>query len=84
MYDLIEIMINKNPFLQSIRENGVISTVINSKDLLSKKNQGIVDEYFSPDTIVPVAYRGCIICKELYDNGVLQEIDEILSAEFHK
>jgi hypothetical protein len=68
--DFLETM----PFLQRIRKLGVLDAVESYRDRLSPSTREKVDRLFSPDHRVSVAYRGCMICKELSAMGVWDEI----------
>ncbi len=62
------------PFLQRIRKMGVLDAVETYRDRLSGSARKKLDHLFSPDHKVSVAYRGCMICKELATLGIWQEI----------
>lgn len=66
--------IAKRPWLQSIRTHGLIKTVERYKDALSKATREKLEHMFQPSHQVSVAYRGCMICKELADIGVWEDI----------
>lgn len=71
--------IEKHPWLDSIRTHGLIETVERYKDALSKKTREKLDIMFQPSHQVSVAYRGCMICKELADIGVWEDIRKNVS-----
>lgn len=66
--------IAKRPWLQSIRAHGLIDTVERYKSALSKTTREKLDAMFQPSHQVSVAYRGCMICKELAEIGVWEDI----------
>ncbi|MBU1171016.1 MAG: hypothetical protein KKD44_15770 [Proteobacteria bacterium] len=68
--------ITAHPFLHSIRTRGLLDTLDHYKDLLSRDTREKLDIMFSPDHLVSVAYRGCMICKELAEIGVWKEIQQ--------
>ncbi|MCP4133107.1 MAG: 4Fe-4S cluster-binding domain-containing protein [bacterium] len=75
--DTLSSFVNKHPFLRGIREEGLITTVQKMKHQLSKETRDKLDHLFAPETLVPIAYRGCMICKEFYDIGVVGELTRV-------
>ena len=65
------------PFLQRIRKMGVLDAADAYKDRLSGSAREKLDRLFSSDRKVSVAYRGCMICKELAALGIWQELRNI-------
>lgn len=65
------------PFLQRIRKMGVLDAVESYRDRLSSRTREKLDHLFSPDRKVSVAYRGCMICKELATLGIWQELMDV-------
>jgi len=65
------------PFLQRIRKMGLLAAVESYRDKLSSGTCEKLDHVFSPDHKVSIAYRGCMICKELADLGIIREIIEL-------
>ncbi len=72
--DTVENFINGKPFIQSVRKYGIIKAVDQYKDRLSKDVREKLEEFFGHSTCVSVAYRGCMICKELHNIGVFDEV----------
>jgi hypothetical protein len=62
------------PFLQRIRQMGILDAVETYRDRLSRDAREKLDHLFSPDHKVSVAYRGCMICKELASLGIWDEL----------
>lgn len=65
------------PFLQRIRKMGLLNAVESYRDRLNADTREKLDRLFSPGHKVPVAYKGCMICKELATLGVWDEIIEL-------
>ncbi len=72
--DTINNFLSDKPFLKSIRTKGVLETVNICKDKLSTSTREKVEQIFSPNHQVSVAYRGCMICKEFAEAGVWNEL----------
>ena len=66
--------IDRTPLVQSFRNNGLISTITKLKSRLSQPARDEVESLFGPEERVSVAYRGCMICKELHERGVFEEL----------
>ncbi|GAB6096365.1 hypothetical protein JCM14469_26180 [Desulfatiferula olefinivorans] len=67
--------IEEHPFLQSIRSRGLLATVDHYKECLTDRTRKKLDAMYQPDYQVSVAYRGCMICKELAGMGVWTDIE---------
>ena len=65
--------------LQSIRQRGVISTARRYQDRLSPRMSGRLQEVFDVGARVSVAYRGCMVCRQLKEIGVWKEIERSLN-----
>jgi uncharacterized Fe-S cluster-containing radical SAM superfamily protein len=64
-------------FLQRIRQTGVLDAVESYRDRLSRSTREKLDHLFSPDHKVSIAYRGCMICKELASLGIWEEVIDL-------
>lgn len=60
--------------LKCIRTEGILSAVSEHKDELSKERQERLEYLHSPESKVAVAYRGCMVCKKMYDYGIIKEL----------
>jgi hypothetical protein len=72
--DTISAFLALAPVIGGIRSNGIITTVLKLRESLSTEKKDAFDDLFAPAKTVSVAYRGCMICKELHDRGVLGEM----------
>lgn len=72
----IQNFIESKDFLSVIREEGVVAMIRKYRDRLSKKSREKVDEIFDPETLVSVAYRGCMVCKRMHELGIIDELME--------
>ena len=72
--DTLERFLETMPFLQRIRTMGVIDAALSYRDRLTRTTRDKLDYLESPDHRVSVAYRGCMVCKELTQFGVWDEI----------
>ncbi|MCP4601985.1 MAG: 4Fe-4S cluster-binding domain-containing protein [Proteobacteria bacterium] len=79
--DTISDFIAERPWLESIRERGVLAAVEEYKGSLSAEVSNKVDQMLSNSTRVSVAYRGCMVCKEFADIGVWEEIESRLEGK---
>jgi hypothetical protein len=70
----LDSFLEKKPFLQRIRRLGVLDAVESYRDKLSPSTREKLDHMLGPDHRVSIAYRGCMICKELTNLGVWDEI----------
>lgn len=72
--DSLEKFLDGMPFLKQIRKTGVIETAISHRDRLAPSTREKLDHILSTEHRVSVAYRGCMICKEIAENGIWDEI----------
>jgi hypothetical protein len=79
--ETIDTFLEKRPFLQSIRTHGLIATLEAGKHLLSKNTRLNADKILGDNHPVSVAYRGCMICKELSEMGVWREMSGTIRLE---
>ena len=68
--------ISTKPFLRDIRSMGVIQAALHHRNRLKPDTKEKLDRLLSPGNHVPVAYRGCMICKMLAEIGVWRDIQE--------
>ena len=76
--DTLANFLGQNPLVRSFREKGILTTVHQYRGRLSRESTERLDEMLNSPQGVSVAYRGCMICKELHDNGVAEELRESL------
>jgi hypothetical protein len=79
--ETIDTFLEKRPFLQSIRTRGLIATIEAGKHILSLNTRLKVDKILGDNHPVSVAYRGCMICKELSETGVWREMSATIRHE---
>jgi len=60
--------------LNCIRAEGLISGVNEHKNELTPETRYKLEELYSPSSKVSIAFRGCMICKAMYDIGVVKEL----------
>ncbi|MBF0441814.1 MAG: hypothetical protein HQK54_07925 [Oligoflexales bacterium] len=65
----MENFLYERKMLQSIRQCGIITTVQNYSDRLTAGCREKLKEILEGTVFCSVAYRGCMICKKLYDIG---------------
>lgn len=65
--EAIQRLIDRLPFLQAIRRVGVVEAIRELRGSLSEEGQRRLDRLFDPEVTVSAAYRGCMVCRELYD-----------------
>ncbi len=63
-----------HPFMNCIRDEGILSAVDEHKDQLSPETGERLESFLSGGSKVSVAYRGCMVCRALYDIGVIKEL----------
>ena len=63
------------PGIARMRSAGIVTAMRQLKGDLSPQARDRLEDLFAPSTTVSVAYRGCMLCKELYDRGVLRELN---------
>lgn len=73
--ETISDFIAQAPAIASMRAQGIVTAMSQLKDSLSPQARDRLQEMYTPTTLVAVAYRGCMLCKELYDRGILQELN---------
>ncbi len=73
----LDSFLEKTPFLQRIRRLGVLGAVESYRDKLTHETRDKLDHMLGPDHHVSIAYRGCMICKELTNLGVWDEIGKM-------
>jgi hypothetical protein len=56
---------------------GVITAAESYRHLLSRESREKLDFILGPDHQVSLAYRGCMICKEIADSGIWQEVSTL-------
>lgn len=78
--DCLGKFIDKRPLIKSIMENGLLTAVAKYKDRLSGDSLHKLEEMYDPAAMVSVAYRGCMLCKEFYERGILRELDQVLQS----
>ena len=65
--------------LNCIRAEGLLSGIEEHKNDLTPETRDRLETLFITGAGVPVAYRGCMACKALYDVGVISELNEVVS-----
>jgi len=60
--------------LNCIRAEGLITAVNDHKKNLTEETREKLEDLFKPSSKVSIAYRGCMVCKALYDIGVVEEL----------
>jgi hypothetical protein len=63
--------LNDMPFLMDIRAQGVIEAVKSIRPALPRETRDKIDGVLGGEIPVSVAYRGCMVCKQLYDLGAM-------------
>lgn len=71
---VLESFLARNPFMNCIRTEGVLSAVEEHRPQLSRETTERLKHLLSPEARVSVAYRGCMVCRALYDIGVIKEL----------
>lgn len=74
--DSIDRFLDANPAIRAIREKGILTAVEAYKHQLSAATAAKLDSLFNGRSAVPVAYRGCMLCKKLGEIGVIDELLE--------
>ncbi|MBT3218319.1 MAG: hypothetical protein HN348_04455, partial [Proteobacteria bacterium] len=59
------------PMLREIREQGVIEAALHRRHELAGEGLERLDAVLNGETAVSVAYRGCMVCKQLAEAGTL-------------
>ncbi len=78
--DTLNDFLARNSLVRSFKEKGILTTLHDHRGRLSKESAVKLEEMLSLDHSVSVAYRGCMICKELHDKGIAQELREKMSS----
>jgi len=73
--DTIGNFLKTAPLMRAYREEGILTAVNRLQDKLKPESQEKLDHLLSEKSLVPVAYRGCMICKSLYDLGIVDELN---------
>lgn len=60
--------------MKCIRTEGILSAVSEHKDELSPETRDKYEYLYAPESKVSVAYRGCMVCKKMYDYGIIKEL----------
>ena len=63
------------PAIARMRRDGIVTAMQQLKEDLSPLARDRLEDLFAPKAMVAVAYRGCMLCKELHDRGVLRELN---------
>lgn len=63
------------PFIARMRAQGIVAAMQQMKGCLSPLARDKLEELFAPTVMVSVAYRGCMLCKELHVRGILRELN---------
>ncbi len=72
--DTIERFLERAPFLNRIRTDGLLTAVNEHRVLLSHETGERLDSLLAGKSKVSVAYRGCMVCRALYDIDVIKEL----------
>ena len=72
--DTIPRFLRDASIIRCIRTEGLLSALGEHKDELSAEKRERLDYLYSPDTRLSVAYRGCMVCKKMYEAGIIQEL----------
>lgn len=73
--DMISNFISTKPGIGSIRKQGVVNAVKNSREQLRPETKEKLDFLLSDRSSLSIAYRGCMVCKAFYDIGVLDDMN---------
>ena len=60
--------------LNCIRTSGILTAVDEHKKDLSPETMKKLEELYRPSSKVSIAYRGCMVCKAMYDIGAVGEL----------
>jgi hypothetical protein len=75
--DTIDCFLERHAALRAIRDLGVLSAAKAYKHRLTAPTAHKLDALLSGETLVSVAYRGCMLCKKLGEIGVIDEMFEL-------
>jgi hypothetical protein len=64
----------KRAIMKCIRTEGILSAVSEHKDELSPETRDKYEYLYAPESKISVAYRGCMVCKKMYDYGIIKEL----------
>jgi len=74
--DTLSDFMARAPAIARMRNMGIVAAMQQLKGSLLPPTQEKLEELFAPTATVAVAYRGCMLCRELYDRGILRELNE--------
>jgi len=60
--------------LNCIRAEGLITALKDHKKALKNETREKLEQLFRPSSKVSIAYRGCMVCKAVYDTGSVGEL----------
>lgn len=60
--------------IRCIRTEGLLSAIGEHVNELSPDKRKRLDYLYSPETYLSVAYRGCMVCKKMHEEGIIQEL----------
>jgi hypothetical protein len=72
--DTIEGFLKDASIIRCIRTEGLLSAVNEHKDELSAEKRERLDRLYSPESRLSAAYRGCMVCKRMHEEGIIQEL----------
>lgn len=67
---------DSHPILKCIRVEGVLSAIEEHSEELNADKRAKLDSLYSPETSLAVAYRGCMVCRKMYDYGIIKELND--------
>jgi len=74
--DTLSALTARVPAIARMRSIGIVSALQQLKGKLTPIARDRLEELYAPAATVAVAYRGCMLCRELHDRGVLKELNE--------
>lgn len=72
--DTISGFLKDASIIRCIRAEGLLSAIGEHKDELSPEKRERLGYLYSPHTRLSVAYRGCMVCKRMHEEGIIQEL----------
>lgn len=66
--------LNNAGLLNCIRAEGLLTGIEEHKTDLTPETMDKLENLYAPSSKVSVAYRGCMVCKAMYDIGVVKEL----------
>lgn len=72
----IDRFLQANPAIRAIGKSGIVTAVKAYRSKLSTDTAEKLDALLNGQSLVPVAYRGCMLCKKLAELGVIDELIE--------